>query len=204
MNKSTVSVLVTAINQPNISKEFNKANGLVSIDINGVSNSLPYYGIISKSGTLELIDQPDLEYPNGWFRTLSDDNILPDVKIDIRLNGVILYSFVSQNDISIIEQDKKVRINLLDSISALQDMKLTNSIYYTNTNAYSVFIDVLSLYNISVSIDMDTKEELQRIILPKVIVSSDSIWDFIENFCNGCRAIFLKRGDLYYLKILGE
>ena len=204
MNKSIMSVLITAINNPNISKEFNKANGLMSIDINGVSDSLPYYGIISRGGSLEIIDQPDTENPKGWFRTLADNNILPDIKIDVMINGVILFSFTAENDISIIEQDKKVTINLLDSVSTLQDMKLSNSIYYTDTNAYSLLVDVLSLYNIFVSTDIDTKKFLQNIILPKVVVSSDTVWDFVNNFCAGCRAIFFKRGDFYYLKIIGE
>ena len=90
MNKPKLSVKITSMADPTITRTFNKATGLKKVSIDGGNNSIPYYGIVSRAGQVELIDMPykdeEGEYLDGWIKVQSDRNIFPDVSVDIYIN----------------------------------------------------------------------------------------------------------------------
>ena len=204
MNKPKLSVKITSISDPTITKTYTKANGLRNLSIDGVSNTLPYYGIISRAGSVELIDMPDKENQNGWLKTQSDNNILPDVSIEVILNEIILFSFNSENDITYTIQDKKVTIELSDTIDSLQQKRYDNNLIISNTDGLVAFMEICSFLDISVKMDDYTKNYLKSIYIKEMPVVADSHWNIIEQFVYGVRAIFFKIGNSYYIKKMKE
>lgn len=198
MNKPKLSVTITSLDDNTITKTFSKANGLKSLTINGVSNELPYYGIISRTGTIEIIDDED------WFKEQSDANVLPDVGIEINVDGVMLYEFVSDNNISYSKLDKKVTINLIDTIQSLQDKRINANLQYTNTHAYDVFIDMCSILDINIIVNASTTKYLQLIIIDKMVIEKDSMWNILNQFAYATRCLLYKEGKSYILRRVEE
>ncbi len=198
MDKPQLSVIITSIDNPTITKEFNKANGLLSLDISGTSNTSPYYGIISRSGTLTIIDK------EGWLKEQSDNNVLPDVTISIYLNNSLQYSFKSDSDISYAIQDRKVSINLSDEIVSLQNMKTYNDIVFLDTNGLTAFSQIMTNTGLKVVMDSKTREYLNKIIIPEMIIKADTYWNIIQQFVYGIRGIFYKFGNNYYINKMEE
>lgn len=198
MNKARNSVVITSINDSTISKEFNKANGLLSLDVSGLENASPHYGIISRSGTLVIIDK------EGWLKEQSDNNILPDINIDVYLNGALLYSFSSNNDITYTKQDKKVTINLSDEVVLLQNNSTNSDIVFLNTDGLTVVSQTMSSLGLKVVIDSKTRDSLSKIIIQELAIKKDTYWNIIQQLTYGCRSIFYKLGNNYYIKQMEE
>lgn len=194
MENTNITVRITSINNPLITKIYNKSNGLRSVDISGTKNTIPYYGIISRAGSVTLIDQ------DGWLKAQSDNNILPDVLIDIFVDNVLQYSFSSENEISYTIQDKQVQINLIDKIQLFQKNKTSSDLLYVNTDAYSAFSETMSLFGINVKMDKNTSDYMKSIIIPQMVIETNTYWNIISNFVYGVRAIFYRLGDNYYLE----
>lgn len=198
MDRPKMTVIVTSAKDKTIFKEFNKANGLLSLDVSGLSNTVPYYGIISRSGTLTIIDK------EGWLKEQSDNNILPDVTIDIFLNGVLQYSFSSNNDISYTKQDKKVTINLSDEITALQEKSIYSDMVFSDTDGLSLFSQVMNALGLKVVMDTNTRQYLSKIVIPEIVIKKDTYWNIIQSLSYGVRGIFYKFGNNYYIKRMEE
>lgn len=198
INKPKLSVVITSLNDPSITKTFTKANGLTNLSIDGISNTSPYYGIISRSGSVEIIDK------DGWLKQQSDNNVFPDISIDIYIDDILQYSFISDGEIVYKRLTKTVTINLLDTINSLQNTKLEYNLIYTDTNAYQVFLNICAVANISCVVSADTKEYLTNLRISKMIVSADTIWNVINQFVYGTRSIFYKQGTQFFLKRMDE
>lgn len=198
MIKPKLSVVITSLNSPTIKKEYNKANGLKNITIDGVSNTVPHYGIIPMAGSVQLIDKDD------WIKTQSDNNILPDVSVDIYVDDVLQYSFISENEIEYKKLDKTVTINLIDQIELLQDQKRGFGSIYTDTNAYIVFSNLCFQMGISCIVDEDTTTLLKDIKIGKMYVGDTTYWDILQQFVYACRCIFYRKGGNYWLRKLEE
>lgn len=236
IDKPKLSVKITALNLVEgetelRSKTYDKTNGLMSLTVSGVSNDAPHYGIISRAGTVEIVDKPEIiDNEDGstnveyWLEKQSNDNVLPDVIIDIFINGSLQYSFTSENEISYTIQDRRVTIELTDEVEALQDRNLETDLIYENVNALTIWNDLVSIMQLPVIIDKNTTEYLQNVILPtnilltndiqhlsgynrvnaKVLISADTYWNIIQQFTYGINAIFYKLGETYYLKRMRE
>lgn len=203
MNKPKLSVTITALNLVGEETEFRthtytKANGLKNITIDGVSNDLPYYGIISRGGNVNIIDI------DGWLKVQSDDNVFPDVSIDICMDDTLLYSFISDSEITYMRQTNMVTINLVDKIESLQNKNIEYNMIYTNNNAYNVFIDICSIIGITCVINENTKEYTQNIRIRKMFIEKGKAWDIIQEYAYGLRCIFYRQGSNYYLKRVEE
>lgn len=198
MNKPKLSITITSLEDSTITKTFSKANGLLSLTINGVSNELPYYGIISRTGTIEIVDT------EGWLKEQSNNNVLPEIKIEIKLNNVTLYEFIADSKISYSRLDKKVTINLIDTIQSLQDKKIDANLQYTNTNAYNIFIDMCSILGIEATINTETTNYLKNILIDKVIIEKDYMWNILTQFVYATRCLFYKEGKSYVLRRVEE
>lgn len=236
IDKPKLSVRITALSLVEgetelRSKTYDKTNGLMSLTVSGVSNDAPHYGIISRAGTIEIVDKPEIvDNEDGstnieyWLEEQSNDNVLPDVAIDIFINGSLQYSFTSENEISYTIQDRRVTIELTDEVEALQDRNLETDLIYENVNALTIWNDLVSIMQLPVIIDKNTTEYLQNVILPtnilltndiqhlsgynrvnaKVLISADTYWNIIQQFTYGINAIFYKLGETYYLKRMRE
>lgn len=198
IEKPKLSVKITSIVDPTITKTYTKANGLRGLTVDGVSNNIPYYGIISRAGSVELIDE------EGWLREQSDENILPEVTIDVILNDVVVFSFISENDITYTKQDNKVTIQLTDILESLQDKKYENNLIFSETDGLTAFIDICAFLNLTVNMDDYTREYLKNIYIKEMPVVADSYWNIIEQFAYGVRAIFSQIGNVYFLKRMKE
>lgn len=231
IDRPKLSVKITALNLVEgetelRSKTYDKSNGLMSLSVSGVSNDAPYYGIISRAGSIEIVDKPDIiENDDGsttveyWLQKQSDDNILPDVNIDIFINNSLQYSFTSDNEISYTIQDRKVTIELSDEINSLQDREIGYDSVYENTNSLSILSDLTSIIGISVIADDDTTEYLKKVVIPtnilltdntfdpinpRLVIQNDTCWNIIQQFAYAVRAIFYKLGDSYHLTRMRE
>lgn len=231
IDRPKLSVKITALNLVEgetelRSKTYDKSNGLISLSVSGVSNDAPYYGIISRAGSIEIVDKPDIiENDDGsttveyWLQKQSDDNILPDVNIDIFINNSLQYSFTSDNEISYTIQDRKVTIELSDEINSLQDREIGYDSVYENTNSLSILSDLTSIIGISVIADDDTTEYLKKVVIPtnilltdntfdpinpRLVIQNDTCWNIIQQFAYAVRAIFYKLGDSYHLTRMRE
>lgn len=231
IDRPKLSVKITALNLVEgetelRSKTYDKSNGLISLSVSGVSNDAPYYGIISRAGSIEIVDKPDIiENDDGsttveyWLQKQSDDNILPDVNIDIFINNSLQYSFTSDNEISYTIQDRKVTIELSDEINSLQDREIGYDSVYENINALSILSDLTSIIGISVIADDDTTEYLKKVVIPtnilltdntfdpinpRLVIQNDTCWNIIQQFAYAVRAIFYKLGDSYHLTRMRE
>lgn len=236
IDKPKLSVRITALNLVEgetelRSKTYDKTNGLMSLTVSGVSNDAPHYGIISRAGTVEIVDKPEIiENEDGsssveyWLEKQSNDNVLPDVAIDIFINGSLQYSFASENEITYTIQDRRVTIELSDEIQTLQDKSLGTNLIYENVNALTIWNDLVSIMQLPVIVDKDTTEFMQNIILPtqvfltnnetpatstpvvnaKILINDDTYWNIIQQFAYGINAIFYKLGETYYLKRMRE
>nr|DAE27599.1 MAG TPA: hypothetical protein [virus sp. cti5L29] len=196
--ESKIAVTITSIDNPAITKTFNKANGLTSLSTSGLKNNPPSYDIVSKSGSVEIIDK------DGWLREQSDNNIFPNVTIDIYIDEILHFSFLSDSEISYSRLDKKVHINLIDSINSLQNTKIEHNIVYTNTNAYEIFLNICSITKSRILVDVGTKVNLMAIQVPKTVVQKDTIWNVLKQFISGTRTFLDKHGEYYYLKRIEE
>lgn len=231
IDRPKLSVKITALNLVEgetelRSKTYDKSNGLMSLSVSGVSNDAPYYGIISRAGSIEIVDKPDIiENDDGsttieyWLQKQSDDNVLPDVNIDIFINNSLQYSFTSDNEISYTIQDRKVTIELSDEINSLQDREIGYDSVYENINALSILSDLTSMMGITVIVDDDTTEYLKKIVIPtnilltdntfnpinpRLVIQNDTCWNIIQEFAYAVRAIFYKLGDSYHLARMRE
>lgn len=231
IDKPKLSVKITALNLVEgetelRSKTYDKSNGLISLSVSGVSNDAPYYGIISRAGSIEIVDKPDIiENDDGsttieyWLQKQSDDNVLPDVNIDIFINNSLQYSFTSDNEISYTIQDRKVTIELSDEMNSLQDREIGYDSVYENINALSILSDLTSMMGITVIVDDDTTEYLKKIVIPtnilltdntfnpinpRLIIQNDTCWNIMQQFAYAIRAIFYKLGDSYHLTRMRE
>lgn len=198
MTKPKVSVVITSIDNPTITKTYNKANGLKSLRIDGVANTTPHYGITPMAGSVELIDK------DGWLKTQSDNNVLPDVSINIYIDDVLQYSFISENEIQYKKLDRAVTINLIDQIQLLQNKKRGFGSVYTDTTAQVVFANLCSQMDISCIIDEDTLSYLKNIKIGKMYIEDMTYWDVLQQFVYACRCVFYKKGGNYWLKKLEE
>lgn len=198
MDKPKLSVKITSIEKPNITKIYTKANGLKSLTIDGVSNTSPYYGIISRGGSVTLIDV------DGWLKEQSDNNILPDVTVDVYINNCLQYSFSSDNDVGYLRQNNNVTINLADSINLLQNSSVENESLYSDTNAIVVFSDIMNKCGVDAVLDAETNNYLQSLSVSQMVIPAGTYWDIIEQFARGVRAIFYKLGAKYFLKRMKE
>lgn len=231
IDRPKLSVKITALNLVEgetelRSKTYDKSNGLMSLSVSGVSNDAPYYGIISRAGSIEIVDKPDIiENDDGstsveyWLQKQSDDNVFPDVNIDIFINGSLQYSFTSDNEISYTIQDRKVTIELSDEMNSLQDREIGYDSVYENINALSILSDLTSMMGITVIVDDDTTEYLKKIVVPtnilltdntfnpinpRLIIQNDTYWEIMQQFAYAVRAIFYKLGDSYHLTRMRE
>ena len=198
MTPPKASVKITAIDNSEITKTYTKTNGLKAFSVSGLSNNPPYYGIISRTGELEIIDA------DGWFKEQSDNNILPDVNIDIYIDGVLQFSFTADSEITYKRLNNVVKIKLLDSINFLQNKTLPYSLIYTNTNALTVFLNILTVAGITCNIDDETKSFLTNIGVSKVAIEPDSFWNVIQQFVYATRCLFYKTGESYILTRVKE
>lgn len=198
MTKPKLSVVITSLNDPTIKKEYNKANGLKNVTIDGVSDNLPYYGIISMTGSVQIIDK------EGWLKTQSDNNIFPDISIDIYIDDILQFSFVSESEIEYKRLDKTVTINLIDKVQLFQDSKIGFGSIYTDTNAYVVFLNICSQIGISCVMDESTSTYLKNIKIGKMYIEDMTYWDILQQFVYACRCIFYKKNDTYWLRKLEE
>lgn len=238
MDKPKVSVVITALNLVDgetelRSKTYDKTNGLISLSVDGISNDAPYYGVISRAGTVIIRDKPEIiEDSEGntsigyWLQKQSDDNVLPDVSIGIYIDNCLQYSFESKNEISYTIQDRQVTINLSDSIEQFQDKNIGTDQVYSNTNAVAILNNIASIVGFPIRSDKNTTNYLNKIILPTnilltnnqypnptvfypttpiTIISSDTTyWDVFQQFAYAVRAIFFKLGTNYYFKRMKE
>lgn len=232
IDKPKLSVKITALNLVDgetelRSKTYDKTNGLMSLTVSGVSNDAPHYGIISRAGTVEIVDKPEIiENEDGsisveyWLEKQSNDNVLPDVSIDIFINDSLQYSFTSDNEISYTIQDRKVTIELSDEINSLQDKTLGSDLVYENTNALTIFSDIASITGLPIIIDKNTSDYIKNIFIPssllksltgewnivspQIIIKDDTLWNIINQFAYGINAVFYKLGNSYYLKRMKE
>lgn len=193
-----ISIKITSNNDSSIYKVYNKSNGLKSVTIDGINRSLPNYGIISMSGSLNIIDS------DGWLKVQSDNNILPDVTIDIYLDDILQYTFMAENEFTYTKQDKFVTINLVDKIESLQNKKTEYGMIFDNTNGYVMFVNLCSQFGLSCIMDDDTKEFLGNLIIGKTYIKSDTFWNILQEFVYGCRCIFYRKGGNYYIKRMEE
>lgn len=198
VNKPKLSVTITSLSDETITKTYTKANGLLSVEVNGVSNELPYYGIISRTGTIEIIDI------DGWLKQQSDTNVLPEIGIEVKLNGVTLYEFIADNNIRFSKLDNKVTINLIDTIQSLQDKKIEANLQYVETTAYNMFVDMCLILEINAVINKETTNFLQKIKIDKVIIEKGSMWGILTQFVYATRCLFYKWGKSYILRRVEE
>lgn len=198
VNKPKLSITITSLDDNTITKTYTKANGLTSLTINGLSNELPYYGIISRTGTVEITDN------EGWLKEQSDANVLPEIGIEVKIDGITLYEFVADNNISYSKLDKRVTINLIDTIQNLQDKKIDANLQYTNTTAYNIFIDMCSILGIEATINTATTNYLKNILIDKVIIEKDYMWNILTQFVYATRCLFYREGKSYILRRVEE
>lgn len=201
-SKPTLSIRITGIynnvGENNEGVTFNKSNGLKSLSIEWGQESSPYYGIVSKAGELHIIDE------QNEIRKMSDNNILPDINVDIYLDEIVIASFIASNDISYNKLTKEVVINLTDRIEDLQDRAIKFEQYYENTNMYNVVMQIFKMLNVSVSIDSGTINFLKDIkVTTPIIVPSGTAWDIIDNLCKGTKCWFHRESSGYILEKVG-
>lgn len=203
IDKPKLSVKITALNLVEgetelRSKTYDKTNGLLSLTVSGVNDDTPYYGIISRAGTIEIIDK------EGWLKQQSDDNILPDISIGVYLDGVLLYNFVADSEISYRKLDKRVTINLIDRIQLLQNQNMGYGLIYNYTTWYLMFIDICSRVGISCLINNDTKQYLQELQIVETYINDDTYWNILQQFVYGCRCVLYASNEIYVLKRVDE
>lgn len=194
VNKPKLSVTITSLNDETITKTYTKANGLLSVEINGTDNELPFYGIIARTGTIKIIDS------EGWLKEQSSNNILPEARIEIKLNNLLLFAFNADNNISYSKLDKVVTINLIDTIQSLQDVKIEADLQYTSTSAYRVFFDMCSILGIQAIVNINTENYLKNIVIDKMLVKKDTLWNVLNQFTYATRCLFYKEGYSYILR----
>ena len=198
MNKPKLSIKISSIEDPTIFKIFTKSNGLKNVAIDGISGESPYYGIISKSGTVEIVDS------DGWIKQQSDNNILPEIKIDLYVDKILHLSFISDNDIVYDKLTKKVTINLVDRITSLQNVKTKYGVLFENTTAYTIFLNICQQIGISCIMNEDTKEFLLNLKTKRLYVDINTGWNILQQFAYGSRCILYKKADVYYIKRVNE
>ena len=198
MAKPKMSVRISSILNPNISKTFTKANGLRNVTVEGVKNQLPFYGIISRSGSVDIIDA------EGWIKEQSESNVLPDISIDVFIDDMPYYTFVSSSDISYLKQTKEVKINLIDVIDSLQDKKIDYNMIFTNESVYSVFIQICSNVGIECFIDSDTANYLADIKVDTLFIEKGRAWDILQELVYGSQCIMYGKANAYVLKKVVE
>lgn len=198
MTKPKLSVKISSIANPSISKIFTKANGLRKVTIEGIKNQLPFYGIISRSGNLDIIDS------EGWLKQLSDSNIMPDISIDVYVDDILHYTFISASDISYLKLTKQVKINLIDAIDSLQDKNIDFNMVFTDETLYSVFIQICSNIGIECFVDKDTTDYLGGIKVDTLFIEKGKAWNILQEFVYGARCIMYRKGSSYVLKKVVE
>lgn len=165
---------------------FGRNNGLTQVSTEGVSDSLPYYGIISYSGSVSIIDKDEM------LQLFNDLGLLYDVAVNIYKNNTLCYTFYSNNEIEINNVTKEFTINLIDNIESLQDYKTTFPLYFPNMSGYQLFQELCSKFGYPVILAQDVYQLLQNIYIENVLIESDSWWNIWQSFCIGTKSIFLK------------
>lgn len=200
--KPILSVRITGIyddiGENNEGVVFDKSNGLTFVSIEWGQEQSPYYGIISKSGELHIIDGEDK------IKKMSDDNILPDINVDIYIDGIVVASFIASNDISYSKLTKEVTINLTDRIEDLQDRAIKFEQFYENSDMYTIADKIFKMLDISVSIDSGTINFLRDIkVTTPIVVPSGTAWDIIDNLAKGTKCWFHRENSGYILEKVG-
>ena len=198
MDKPRLSVTITSLEDESITKTYSKVNGLKSLNISGVSNELPYYGIISRSGAIEIIDD------EGWLKEQSDNNVLPEVKIIVSIDDVPRYEFVADSNIKFLMLDKKVSINLIDSIESLQDRSIAGDWQYKDTTALGILNDMSLFLGIEFSMNTETLNYLNAIKIGRVLVKKNKIWNILTEFLYGAQCVLYKEFGIYTIRRVRE
>lgn len=171
---------------------FNRGNGLNSVTFTSVDESVPYYGVVSYSGSLEINDR------EGILKSLSDFGLLPNIQINVYINNIKVKTFTANNDISYSDKEALVSIELLDEIQFLQQINTGIDLYYKDLNAVSLFNSLAAKFPYQITLTSSANSKLLKINISQIFIEKNTWWEVWNSFCSGTKTLLYKDiNDIY-------
>lgn len=198
-----IVIQFTELNKPNaklriggistdVNCVFNRGNGLNSVTFTSVDESVPYYGVVSYSGSLEINDR------EGILKSLSDFGLLPNIQINVYINNIKVKTFTANNDISYSDKDALVSIELLDEIQFLQQINTGIDLYYKDLNAVSLFNSLAAKFPYQITLTSSANSKLLKINISQIFIEKNTWWEVWNSFCSGTKTLLYKDiNDIY-------
>ena len=198
-----IVVQFTELNKPNaqlriggistdVNCVFNRGNGLNSVTFASVDESVPYYGVVSYSGSLEINDR------EGILKSLSDFGLLPNIQINVYINNIKVKTFTANNDISYSDKDALVSIELLDEIQFLQQINTGIDLYYKDLNAVRLFNNLAAKFPYQITLTSSASSKLLKINISQIFIEKNTWWEVWNSFCSGTKTLLYKDiNDIY-------
>lgn len=198
-----IIIQFTELNKPNaqlriggvstdVNCVFNRGNGLNSVTFTSVDESVPYYGVVSYSGSLEINDR------EGILKSLSDFGLLPNIQINVYINNIKVKTFTANNDISYSDKDALVSIELLDEIQFLQQINTGIDLYYKDLNAVSLFNSLAAKFPYQITLTSSANSKLLKINISQIFIEKNTWWEVWNSFCSGTKTLLYKDiNDIY-------
>lgn len=163
---------------------FSKKNGLMGLAMQNEStadNMLPSYGIIGRTGKIDLIDYNDVLYDKIVAREYPTE-------INIYQNGELFAKFISTRKYSYNVYSKKITIEASSNIVNWQNINVSKSDISYNVTAYNILAWLMSKQNItsleSANLIGDTKQILESITVPYFYLESATLWEQFQKLCD--------------------
>lgn len=198
-----IVIQFTELNKPNaqlriggvstdVNCVFNRGNGLNSVTFTSVDESVPYYGVVSYSGSLEINDR------EGILKSLSDFGLLPNIQINVYINNIKVKTFTANNDISYSDKDALVSIELLDEIQFLQQINTGIDLYYKDLNAVRLFNNLAAKFPYQITLTSSANSKLLKINISQIFIEKNTWWEVWNSFCSGTKTLLYKDiNDIY-------
>lgn len=191
LNKPNVQLRIGGLST-DVNCVFNRGNGLNSVTFTSVDESVPYYGIVSYSGSLEINDK------EGILKSLSDFGLLPNIQINVYINNIKVKTFTANNDISYSDKDALVSIELLDEIQFLQQINTGIDLYYKDLNAVSLFNSLAAKFPYQITLTSSANSKLLKINISQIFIEKNTWWEVWNSFCSGTKTLLYKDiNDIY-------
>lgn len=191
LNKQEAQLRIGGIST-DVNCVFNRGNGLNSVTFASVDESVPYYGVVSYSGSLEINDR------EGLLKLLSDLGFLPNIQINVYINNIKVKTFTANNDISYSDKDALVSIELLDEIQFLQQINTGIDLYYKDLNAVSLFNSLAAKFPYQITLTSSANSKLLKINISQIFIEKNTWWEVWNSFCSGTKTLLYKDiNDIY-------
>lgn len=191
LNKSEAQLRIGGIST-DVNCVFDRGNGLNSVTFASIDENVPYYGVVSYSGNLEINDR------EGRLKLLSDLGFLPNIQINVYINNIKVKTFTANNDISYSDKDALVSIELLDEIQFLQQINTGIDLYYKDLNAVSLFNSLAAKFPYQITLTNSANSKLLKINISQIFIEKNTWWEVWNSFCVGTKTLLYKDiNDIY-------